>query len=95
MSRKKSELLHTYEYTNEENGYLVIEEIYGYIDEKGNEVITGTFKEEKNPNPVIEESIPEPSQLDRIEEMVSKSAEELRQEGAEALTLELIEGGIL
>ena len=43
----------------------------------------------------VEPSIPEPSQLDRIEEMVSKSAEELRQEGAEALTLELIEGGIL
>ena len=44
---------------------------------------------------VKQEVTSEPSQLDRIEEIVSKSAEELRQEGAEALTLELIEGGIL
>lgn len=55
---------------------------------------TGEFSEyiPTEPEPQPE---PEPTQLDRIEEMVSKSNEQLRQEGAEALTLELIEGGIL
>ncbi len=38
---------------------------------------------------------PQPTQLDRIESMLSSSNEQLRQEGADALTLELIERGIL
>ena len=45
--------------------------------------------------PQSEQVEPEPTQLDRIEMAINKSNEELRQEGAEALTLELIEGGIL
>lgn len=35
------------------------------------------------------------TQLDAIQAAVEKSNEELRQEGADALTLELLEGGIL
>lgn len=37
----------------------------------------------------------EPTQLDRIESAVNKSNEELRQEGADALTEELIESGLI
>ena len=37
----------------------------------------------------------QPSQLDLIQYAVEKSNDELRQEGAEAVTLELIERGIL
>lgn len=36
-----------------------------------------------------------PTQLDVIQAAVEKSNEELRQEGADALTMELLEGGIL
>lgn len=42
-----------------------------------------------------EPEIPEPTQLDRMEEAINKSNEELRNEGADALTLELIERGLL
>ena len=73
----------------EENGVIYIVETYK-SDKTGKESVVKYPKSKPD-----EEVIPEPSQLDRIEEMVSKSAEELRQEGAEALTLELIEGGIL
>lgn len=38
---------------------------------------------------------PTQTQLDAIQEAVEKSHEELRQEGADALTMELLEGGIL
>ena len=43
----------------------------------------------------VEPSIPEPTQLDLIQQAVEKSNDELRQEGAEAVTAELIERGIL
>lgn len=46
---------------------------------------------EVTPEPVE----PEPTQLDRIQQAVEKSNDELRQEGAEAVTLELIERGVL
>lgn len=42
-----------------------------------------------------EEYAPAPTQLDVIQAAVEKSNEELRQEGADALTMELLEGGIL
>ena len=38
---------------------------------------------------------PEPTQLDRIEELVAKSHAQISQEAVDAYTLELIEGGIL
>lgn len=42
-----------------------------------------------------EDYAPVPTQLDAIQAAVEKSNEELRQEGADALTMELLEGGIL
>lgn len=38
---------------------------------------------------------PQPTQLDRIEEQLAARNDALRQEGADALTLELLERGIL
>jgi uncharacterized XkdX family phage protein len=42
-----------------------------------------------------EDYVSVPTQLDAIQAAVEKSNEELRQEGADALTMELLEGGIL
>ena len=42
-----------------------------------------------------EDYVSMPTQLDVIQAAVEKSNEELRQEGADALTMELLEGGIL
>ena len=42
-----------------------------------------------------EDYAPVPTQLDMIQAAVEKSNEELRQEGADAVTMELLEGGIL
>lgn len=42
-----------------------------------------------------EDYVSMPTQLDAIQAAVEKSSEELRQEGADALTMELLEGGIL
>ncbi len=42
-----------------------------------------------------EDYAPTPTQLDAIQAAVERTNEELRQEGADALTLELLEGGIL
>jgi uncharacterized XkdX family phage protein len=42
-----------------------------------------------------EDYVSMPTQLDAIQAAVEKSNEELRQEGADALTMELLEGGIL
>ena len=45
--------------------------------------------------PDVEPTVPEPTQLDRIESMVAKSQEEIAQEARDAYTLELIEGGVI
>ena len=42
-----------------------------------------------------EDYVSMPTQLDAIQAAVEKSNEELRQEGADALTMELLEGGLL
>lgn len=42
-----------------------------------------------------EDYVSMPTQLDAIQAAVEKSNEELRQEGADALTMELLEGGVL
>ena len=42
-----------------------------------------------------EEVIPEPTQLDRIEEQLNKNYAEAQQEAVDAYTLELMEGGII
>ena len=49
------------------------------------------------PQPIEPEPIPEPepTQLDRIEEAINKSNEQVAQEAIDAYTLELIEGGVL
>ena len=44
---------------------------------------------------LLEPPKPEPTQLDRIESLVSKSQEQIAQEARDAYTLELIEGGVI
>ena len=75
------------------NDCIYIEYNEGYI---GNdwEIVDEAFIHDIAPEWFNQNNV-EISQLDRIELLISKSIEELRQEGAEALTLELIEGGIL
>lgn len=72
----------------EQNGSIYIREIY----DKGHIVEYPKPQEIIEP---IEQSTPEPTQLDRIEQAINTSNDELRQEGADALVLELIERGIL
>ena len=75
-------------YTNE-NGVEMICDYYGYIDEKGNEVITSSHS---RMNVEIPEPItPQPTQLDRIEEAVNKSHQDIIDE----YTLSLIEEGVI
>ena len=68
-------LLNSSEYINE-NGYTVTEEKYGYVDENGNEIVKATFKSEKPKYDVVDNEsiidIHEPTQLDRIEEMLTQ-----------------------
>lgn len=51
---------------------------------------TGEFEEYEFPT--IE---PEPTQLDRIEQTIQQNYAEAQQEGADAVTLELIERGVI
>lgn len=44
---------------------------------------------------IVEPIASQPTQLDRIESLVSKSNEEIAQEARDAYTLELIEGGVI
>ena len=44
---------------------------------------------------VIQDNDPEPTQLDRIEEAVNKSNEEIANSAIDAYTLELMESGVL
>lgn len=71
------------------DGVECIEEVTYKVYEDGTKEIACTFCSPK------EQPIPEPTQLDLIQQAVEKSNEELRQEGAEAVTLELIERGVL
>ena len=95
-------LLRTKEYVNDEGNIVIFSE-YGRIDEAGNEIVTATVEEvQPNLNNIVEEKIEESistseikMQLDNIQSSVEKSNDELSQEGAEAVTLELIERGIL
>lgn len=57
--------------------------------------VNAETKELKWVDEPIETVEPEPSQLDRIEAEIMKSNDELRQEGADALTEELIAMGII
>ena len=61
------------------------------VDENGKRIIFGEAKER-----IVEfaEEL-QPTQLDRIEEQLAARNDALRQEGADALTLELLERGIL
>ena len=89
-------LLRSEEYMDEEKKIRIITEYYGKYDENGNEIVTATVEETFSTEEVESESVePEPTQLDLIQQAVEKSNEELRQEGAEAVTLELIERGVL
>lgn len=72
---KNYKLLKSNEHTNED-GYTIIEEQYGYVDDNGNEIVKATFKSETpnnnllNDNSMIDTS--RQSQLDRIEIMLSQ-----------------------
>ena len=57
----------------------------------GKRYVDGQWQEVEQP-PTSE---PQPTQLDRIEEQLAARNDALRQEGADALTLELLERGIL
>lgn len=74
-----------------ENGFLYDKITVYRIKEDGTEKIAFSCN-----RPVVEEeSEPQPTQLDRIEEQLAVRNDALRQEGADALTLELLERGIL
>lgn len=78
------------------------EKLKGYFDDGlwtakqvGDAVSKGWITAEEYAEITGEEYAPVPTQLDAIQAAVEKSNEELRQEGADALTMELLEGGIL
>lgn len=84
-------LIKTEIYTDE-NGVERKKDYFGYIDENGNEVITSTWdRPAVEPEPIE----PEPTQLDRIEAIVSQTKEEIAQEARDEYTLELIENGVI
>lgn len=85
-------LLRTETYT--ENEVEMLKSYYGYIDENGNEVVKGTYSRPKE-RPVVEPSAPKPSQLDRMEEMLQKSHEEIKNEAIDEYTAMLMEEGVL
>ena len=61
----------------------------------GDAVAKGWITAEEYREITGEDYVSMPTQLDVIQAAVEKSNEELRQEGADALTMELLEGGIL
>ena len=61
----------------------------------GDAVSSGWITAEEYREITGEDYVSMPTQLDAIQAAVEKSNEELRQEGADALTMELLEGGIL
>ena len=61
----------------------------------GDAVAKGWITAEEYREITGEDYVSIPTQLDAIQAAVEKSNEELRQEGADALTMELLEGGIL
>ena len=75
----------------EENGEVFIVETYK-SDKTGKESVV---KYPKSSETALEEVICEPTQLDLIQTAVEKSNDELRKEGADALTEELIAMGII
>lgn len=75
----------------EENGELFIIETY-QSNKTGKE---SAVKYPKPFNTPVESETPQPTQLDLIQQAVEKSNNELRQEGADALMLELINKNII
>ena len=74
----------------EENGIVYEKRTVFKVYEDGTEEIAYTVKHVKE-----KPSEPQATQLDRIEEQLAARNDALRQEGADALTLELLERGIL
>lgn len=78
---------------------IVIEEGQEYIKETTYKILEDDSKEvvcsAKYPKPPDEPIQPEPTQLDRIEEAVQQNYAEAQQEGADAITLEMIERGVI
>ena len=77
------------------NGVKMKRDYYGNMLENGEHEIT-TIVETENVD-IVEPDVAQklPTQLDRIEEMVSKTHAEIAQEARDAYTLELIEGGVI
>ena len=77
-------------YTND-YGIEMKKEYYGYYDENGNEVVTATVDELRFIEPVELE----PTQLDRIEEALNRSQQEMIDREIDQYTLDLINNGLL
>ena len=84
-------------YSLEKESYIVMHDDDEYVHEttykvfkNGNKEVS--FSHEYALHSEVEET---PTQLDLIQQAVEKSNDELRQEGADALTLELIASGII
>ena len=77
-------------YTND-YGIEMKKEYYGYYDENGNEVVTATVDELRFIEPVELE----PTQLDRIEEALNRSQQEMIDREIDKYTLDLINNGLL
>lgn len=75
----------------EENGVVYIVEIY-QSDKTGRESVVKYPKPSDIP---VEPEAPEPSQLDRIEEAVNKSHEEIKNEAIDEYTSMLMEEGVI
>ena len=84
----------SYAFCEEVNGYYYMGFNDGFISDDWEEV-SFEIVESFFPDYFHHEEPHEPSQLDRIEIAIEKSNAELRQEGADALTEELIESGVL
>lgn len=74
------------------DGVEYIEEITYRVFDDGTKEVACTFQKTKE---TPEPAEPEPSQLDRIEAIVSQTKEEIAQEARDEYTLELIENGVI
>ena len=84
----------SYAFCEEVDGYYYIGYNDGFISDAW-EAVSFEFIESLFPDYFYGEEPEDLSQLDRIELAIEKSNAELRQEGADALTEELIESGVL
>ena len=96
-------LLRSEEYVNDK-GRRVVKEYYGKYDEAGNEIVTAIAEDEypteeelaeMNSADAVTADAETRNQLNRIEEAVKKSHEEIANEAIDAYTLELMNEGVI